>query len=106
MSKLAEVFKKHGINERRVLAVSRKLEQLRPEDRAIQLARRRAKSGSEKDKELAAKSVRSGHAVSAPALNAALQGKDISRRTKQRIARALNAILEKKGETLKSSDLF
>jgi hypothetical protein len=106
MTKLADVFKKHGINERRLLAVSKKLEHLRPEDRAIQLARRRAKSGSEKDKELAAKPSRSGHAVSAPALNAALQGKDVSRRTKQRIAKALNAILEKKGATLKSSDLF
>ena len=106
MSKLAEVFKKHGINERRVLAVSKKLEHLRPEDRAIRLARRRAKAGSDKDKELAAKTIRSGHAVSAPALTAALQGKSISRRTKQRITKALNAILEKKGETLKSSELF
>jgi len=39
-SKFAEFLEKNKIDARRVMAASRKLEQLRPEDRSIKLAKR------------------------------------------------------------------
>lgn len=107
MSKLGDYLKKHKIDVRRVVAVSRGLEAFQPEDREIQMARVRAKGGDEKSKDLAAKKSRSGRAVSRVALDNALAGKTISRRSRARVVRAVSALVSKKtkGEA-KLEELF
>lgn len=107
MSKLSDYLSNQKIDPRRVLASSRNLEALRPEDRAIRLARQQAKGGDEKAKELAAKPRRSGRSLSRPALERALAGKPVTRKTRARVRRAVNAVLgqKKKGEAA-PADLF
>ena len=107
MSKLSDYLQKHKIDPRRVLAASKQLEALRPEDRVIRLAREQAKGGDEKSKDLAAKKQRSGRAVTRPLLDKALLGKPLTRRTRARVVRAINAVLafKSKGEA-KGADLF
>ncbi len=107
MSKLGDYLEKHKIDPRRVLAASARIEALKPEDRAIRLARKRAKNGDEGAKELAAKKRRSGRPVSPPTLNRALAGGALNGRARARVVRAVNAVLshKSKGEA-KLSDLF
>jgi hypothetical protein len=108
MSKLSDYLKKNKIDARRVVAASKEIEQLRPEDRAIALARVQAKDGgSDAVKALAAKKRRAGRAVSGPELTRALGGVAIKRRARGRIVRAVNAVLahKSKGEA-KAVDLF
>jgi hypothetical protein len=107
MSKLSDYLNKHKIDPRRVVAASRRLEALRPEDRKIRLARIDAKGGDESAKELAAQKRRSGRAVSPPAIARALAGQTVTRKTRARIVRAVNSVLahKSKGEA-KAADLF
>lgn len=109
MSKLSDYLKKHKIDPRRVVAASKELEALRPEDRKIRLARVMAKGGDESAKELAAQKRRSGRAVSRPAIARALAGGAVTRKTRARIVRAVNAVLthktKGKGEAT-PADLF
>ena len=97
MSKFADAIKAHKIDPRRIITASSKLEKLRPEDRALRLARAKAKKSEEK-KEGAEKpkKPRSGRPVTAPAMAAALAGKSLSGPQKTRILRAVNHLLEKK----------
>ena len=44
MSKLSDYLKKNKIDARRVVAASKTIEGLRPEDRAIRLARKQTKA--------------------------------------------------------------
>jgi hypothetical protein len=111
MTKFADFLKKQKIDARRVLSASQDLEQLRPEDRIVKLAKVRAKSGDEKAKEAAketaAKKPRSGRAVSAPTLDRALTGGTVRGATKTRILRAVNAVLtQKKKNEATIRDLF
>ena len=108
MSKLSDYLKKHKIDPRRVVAASKTLEALQPEDRAIRLARKNAATGNDAVKELAAKKRRSGRPVSRPALNRALTGRPVPRRARARIVRAVNALLalKSKGGEAKPTDLF
>lgn len=111
MAKLDEYLKKNKIDARRVLVASRSTERLQAEDRKIFAAKRAAKgsdeAAKEAAKELASKKPRSGHPVTAPSLNKALAGKEISGPTKTRIVRAVNAVLEtKKKPAVTFADLF
>ena len=107
MSKLSDYLHKHKIDPRRILAASKHLEALRPEDRMIRLAREQAKAGDEKSKELAAKKQRSGRAVTRPLLHKALLGKPLTRRARARVVRAINAVLARKSKgEAKGADLF
>ncbi|MFO7177715.1 MAG: hypothetical protein DIU78_003345 [Pseudomonadota bacterium] len=96
-SKFSEILEKNKIDPRRLIAASRKLERLRPEDRKIRLARRREKSG-EAPAEGAEKpgKPRSGRPVTAQLIEAARAGKPVSGPAKTRLLRALNAVLEQK----------
>jgi hypothetical protein len=109
MSKLSDYLKKHKIDPRRVVAASKELEALRPEDRKIRRAREAAKGGDESAKELAAQKRRSGRALSRPAIARALAGSTVTRKTRGRIVRAVNVVLahktKGKGEA-KAADLF
>jgi hypothetical protein len=105
-SKLESFLAEKKIDRRQLLAVSRDLESLRPEDRALRLARRAgaaAKEGGEGDKKDAAaketRKPRSGKPVSLAALGKILAGKSVSGPTKTRVLRAVNAILERKKQT-------
>jgi hypothetical protein len=97
MSKFADAIKTHKIDPRRILAASTKLERLRPEDRAIRLAKAKAKKSEEKKEATEApKKPRSGRPVTHRALDAAIAGKSISGPQKTRILRAVNHLLEQK----------
>ncbi len=104
--KLADFLKSKKLDARRVLAASHKLETLRTEDKAIKLAKRRAKSGDENAKKEERKP-RTGRPVTERAMSAALAGKTISGPTKQRILRAVNHLLEqKKADKVELKTLF
>lgn len=107
MSKLDDYLKTQKIDPRRILVASRDLENLRPEDRAVRLAKRRAKGGDESAKEAAAKERRSGKPVSKPTLDRAIAGASVSGAAKTRIVRAVNAVLgQKKKSEIALRDLF
>jgi hypothetical protein len=96
-TKFADFLTAKKLHPARVLAASHNLETLRPEDRAIKLAKRRqrgAEGGEGEKKEL--KKPRSGRPVTQRAMNAAMSGGDLSGPTKTRILRAVNHLLEQK----------
>lgn len=106
MSKLADFLTKNKIADRRILATSKDLEGLRPEDRALKLAKKTKKEGESKDGG-EKKKPRSGRPVSPPALRAARAGEGVSGPTKTRILRAVNAVLaSKKKPEITLRDLF
>jgi hypothetical protein len=94
-SKLAEFLKNNKIDPRRVRLASRDLEKFRPEDRALRLKKRQAKS-ADAGKTEAGPKPRSGRPVTAPLLDRALTGKAVGGPEKTRILRAVNRILEQK----------
>jgi hypothetical protein len=109
VSKLSDYLQKHKIDARRVVAASKGIERLLPQDRKIRLAREQAKGGDEAAKELAAQKRRSGRSVTRPTIDRAIAGKALTRKARGRIVRAVNAVLaqKSKGKTeAKASDLF
>jgi hypothetical protein len=109
-SKFAQFIASKKLDGRRILAVSRKLEQFQPEDRLIRLNKRRAKAGGGEGGENAPKETRkarSGRPVTHRALAAAMGGGELSGPTKTRILRAVNFLLElKKQEKIDLRALF
>jgi hypothetical protein len=106
-TKLATFLQTQKLDPRRVLATSRDLERLRPEDRAIKLAKRKAKSGEGDNATKETRKPRSGRGVTPRAIAAALAGGGISGPTKTRILRAVNHLLElKKAEKVELKALF
>jgi hypothetical protein len=109
-TKIEGFLKEKHLDARRLLAASARIERLRPEDRAIVLAKRQARKSEDtaKKKEgLAAKKPRSGRSLTARTLSAALAGKSVSGPAKTRILRAVNRLLEqKKQEQVALAALF
>lgn len=111
-TKFADFIKEKKLDARRIIAASTKLEQLRPEDRALKLAKRTAKAkvaaGGEADKNApAAQKPRSGRPVTNRAIDAAVAGKPLTGPQKTRILRAVNHLLEqKKAGAVELSALF
>ena len=103
-SKFAEFLASKKIDARRVRFASAALEKLRPEDRAIRLARRKKVEGKkvEGDK----KKPRSGRPVTARAMSAALAGQRISGPQKTRLLRAINHILTQKKQDAVALDVL
>jgi hypothetical protein len=102
-SKLESFLAEKKIDRRQLLAVSKDLESLRPEDRAIRLeqksgAKAEGGEGDKKEKKETRKP-RSGKPVSHVALGKILAGKPVSGPTKTRVLRAVNAILERKKQS-------
>lgn len=110
MSKLSDFLDSNGIDPRRILVASKKIERLLNEDRAILAAQRRVGKGraSDAEKETAKGKRRSGRPVSPALLHDAIAGKPVTAGGRKRITRALNHVLEqkKKGTQVTSSDLF
>jgi hypothetical protein len=97
-TKFAQFLAAKKLDLRRILAASRKLEMLSPEDRAIKLIKRRARAvedGAAKG-EKETRKPRSGRPVTHRAIDAALVGKGVSGPTKTRILKAINLLLEQK----------
>jgi hypothetical protein len=109
-TKFAQFIATRKLDRRRILAVSHRLEQLQPDDRAIKLNKRRAKKAGSDGGDAAAKETRkprSGRPVTHRALDAAVGGRDLSGPTKTRILRAINHLLElKKQEKVDLRALF
>lgn len=107
MSKLSDFLKAQKIDSRRLIFVSKDLESLRPEDRALKLKKRSPKAEGENIDAAAPSKPRSGRPVSRPAMAAALNGKTVNGPTKTRILRAINQCLEKKKkQTVTLKELF
>ncbi|HEX7663330.1 MAG TPA: hypothetical protein VF407_02410 [Polyangiaceae bacterium] len=102
-TKLQKFLTSKKLDARRLLAASYKLERLTLADRTIKAKKGNKAEGAEKvtDKP------RSGRPVTQRALNDLFAGKTISGPTKQRILRAVNALLEqKKQEKVDLKTLF
>lgn len=99
-TKLAEFLASKKIDPRRVIAASAEIENLRPEDRAIRLARRRKKAGGDAAAKIPEALIktkpRSGRPVTPRAIAAALSGKAVGGPHKTRILKAVNKLLEQK----------
>lgn len=109
MSKFSDFLKTKKIDARRLTAVSKDLEQLRPEDRAVKLLKTQAKGGNDASKaKLEGKAKpRSGRAITQPTLDAALKGEPVNGPAKTRILRAVNTLLKtKKVAEVTIKDLF
>ncbi len=110
MSKFSDFLKTKKIDARRLVAVSKDLEQLRPEDRALKLLKGQAKGGNEAAKakltDPKAKP-RSGRPITQPTLDAALAGDAVNGPAKTRILRAVNTLLKtKKAAEVTIKDIF
>jgi hypothetical protein len=100
-SKFSDFIESNKLDPRRLMAASRKIEQLRPEDRALKLAK------SKGDEAAKAKKPRSGRAITPRLLASVAAGKTISGPAKARLLRAVNRVLEqKKKDAVESSALF
>lgn len=95
-SKLETFLKDKKIDLRRLIATSRDLEALRPEDRAIRLAKKVGKKAEGGDKKAPTGKARSGRPVTKVALDKIFAGKPVTGPIKTRVLRAVNALLEKK----------
>src|SRR5690606_3244752 len=103
--KFAEYITAQKIDPRRLLAVSKRIERLRPEDRALKLKKRKGATQEEGEEKPA--KPRSGRPVTPVLLDRVTAGKPVPGAAKTRLLRAVNAVLEQKKQpsaTLK--DLF
>lgn len=106
-TKFADFLQEKKIDPRRVLVASRLVERLRPEDRAIRLKHRQARSSEDAKKDTSLPKPRSGRPVTDRALQAAMGGKELSGAARTRLLRAVNRVLEqKKQEPVELRALF
>jgi hypothetical protein len=106
-TKLETFLNENKIDPRRLLATSRQLERLRPEDRAIKLKQAQARRSEDAKKPEDLGKPRSGKPITEPTLNAAIAGQSVAGPKKTRILRAVNAVLEqRKKDPVKLHDIF
>ncbi len=104
-SKFGEFLAAKKLDARRVLIASHDLEKLRPEDRAIRLARRLRDPEAKKD-DGEKKKPRSGRPITPRAMSAALAGKTLTGPQKTRFLRAVNKLLEQKKQDAVTLDVL
>lgn len=105
-TKLEAFLTEKKIDSRRLLATSKRLETLRPEDRATRLKKAQARRTEGAPKVEAPKG-RSGRPVSPRALSAAFAGQPVTGPVKTRILNAVNHLLaQKKAEAVDLRALF
>jgi hypothetical protein len=95
-TKFAKLIADKKLDPRRILAASRSLEGLLPEDRTIRLNKRRARKAEGDTGPKETRKPRSGRPVTDRAMAAALGGGTLSGPTKTRMLRAINHLLEQK----------
>ncbi len=109
-SKFSEFLAEKKIDHRRVLATSKRLERLRPDDRATRLKERIARKSEDGITEEMKKNrvkPRTGRPVTRPMMRSALEGKSLSGPQKTRLLRAVNHLLRlKKQDPVDYRDLF
>lgn len=93
-SKFADFLTENKIDARRILSSSKRIESLRPEDRAVILAIRNRPEGAKPEETKAER--RSGRPVTPRLLSAATSGGKVSGPGKTRLLRAINRILEQR----------
>lgn len=98
MTKFAKFLEESKIDPRRVIAASRLLERLSPEDRQFlaESARKRALAGKKAALKAERKKLHSNRPITAPLIDAAKAGKTVAGPCKTRLLRAVNRILEQK----------
>jgi hypothetical protein len=94
-NKFSQFLTDNQLDTRRVVAASRGVERLRPEDRTLRLARRRSKKEGSKEAAPTTKP-RSGRPVTQRLLDSVLAGKPVTGPAKTRLLRAVNRVLEQK----------
>lgn len=105
--KFAAFLATKKLDVRRLLTASREIEKLRPEDRAIRLAKRLVRKAEDGTVPKETRKPRSGRAITPRTVNAALAGHKLSGPAKTRILRAVNRLLEqKKAEKVDLKTLF
>lgn len=107
-TKIEDFLKEKKIDTRRLIAASVTLERFTVKDRAIRLAKKKARNSEDKKKEgLALEKPRAGRPVTKRSIDSAVAGKQISGPQKTRILRAINHILtQKKQEAVELAALF
>lgn len=109
-SKFSEFLAEKKIDLRRVLAASKKIERLVPEDRAIRLKERtarRSEDGMPEEMKKNRVKPHSGRPVTRPMMAAAVAGRTLSGPQKTRLLRAVNHVLQaKKQEPVDIRALF
>ncbi len=95
-TKFAQFISTKKLDRRRIVAASRHLESLLPEDRAIKLKKWLARGAENAEAAKETRKPRSGRPVTDRAIDAAVAGKAISGPTKTRILHAVNRLLEQK----------
>jgi hypothetical protein len=98
-SKFAEFLSAQGIDPRRLVAASRQIERLRPEDRKARLGRRLARSAESATTEKFPKT-RSGRPITEHQIGQASAGDALAAPLKTRLLRAVNRVLELKKRPL------
>ena len=95
-SKFSQFLADNQLDPRRIVAASRALEKLRPEDRKIRLTRRQARASEKPAEGEKPGKPRSGRPVTQRLLNDATAGKPVTGPAKTRLLRAVNRVLEQK----------
>jgi hypothetical protein len=112
MSRFAEFLSTEKIDPRRLIAASRQLEKLRPEDRAIRLQKRLSKgkeapAAADGAAAAAPKKPRTGRPVTQRVVSAASSGGSLTGPQKSRLLRAVNHVLgQKKKDPVDLRKLF
>lgn len=98
-TKFAQFLQDNKIDPRRILAVSGRIERLRPQDRKLKFAKRKGKgegAAKAEGETKAAEKPRSGRPVTPRLIQSASNGKPVAGPAKTRLLRAVNHILEQK----------
>lgn len=100
-TKFAQFLEENKIDSRRLLATSKRLERLRPEDRQLKLKKRSKSEAApaEGEEKAAPRKPHSGRPVTPRLLEAAKLGKPVAGPAKTRLLRALNHMLEQKKQS-------
>jgi hypothetical protein len=104
-SKFAEFIAAKKIDPRRILVASKRLERLRPEDRAFRLKKRSGATPAEGEEKPA--KPHSGRPVTQVLLDRVSAGKPVPSAAKTRLLRAVNSVLaQKKQDPVELKQLF
>jgi hypothetical protein len=95
-NKFTEFLAETKLDKRRIVAASRSIERLRPEDRRARLQKRQGRKKEGGAEAPAIAKPRSGRPVTERLLNDVVAGKAVTGPAKTRLLRAVNRLLEQK----------
>jgi hypothetical protein len=107
MATLKDFIAEHGIDPHQIATASSRIEAKRPHEQARLLARAAARRSKKSYADAGAeKPERMGHGISARIVAGAVGGQAVSRKNRQKIARALESLLSEKGIEVDGTQLF